>query len=178
MKKAFFKIHPLLVAIFPILALRNHNIIYVDLGSISRSLLLALLLAGIIWAVLTVVLKNSDKAGLITSMVMILFFSYGQIYLQFQTAFGFELRHRYLVLIFGTVLIGLSVLIRKLRNAAVLQQVLTVTGAVMVVFAVAQSAAYDINKFFVDAQARNQSKKQFTQLLSTIRRHPNCQTFI
>ncbi len=162
MKKNFFKIHPLLVAVFPILALRNHNLVYVDFSSIVRSLLIALLMAGVLWAVLTLIFRNSDKAGLITTVVMILFFSYGQVYLQIQNTFKFELRHRYLVLIFAVILVIAAVLILRMKSTDILQRTITVTAGVMVLFAVYQGAAYDLNKYWVNQKAGEESKQQIT----------------
>lgn len=164
MKKFLFKIHPLLVAVFPILALRNHNLVYVDFSSIIRSLLIALLTAGILWAILTLIFRNSDKAGLIATVVMILFFSYGQVYLQIQNAFNFELRHRYLVLIFAAILVVAAVLILRMKSTATLQQTITVTAGVMVIFAIYQGAAYDFNKYRINQQAGEQSKQQVDQV--------------
>ncbi len=164
MKKNFFKIHPLLVAVFPILALRNHNLVYVDFSSIVRSLLIALLMAGILWAVLTLIFRNSDKAGLITTVVMILFFSYGQVYLQIQNTFKFELRHRYLVLIFAAILAIVSILILRMKNTRTLQQTITVTAGVMVVFAIYQGAAYDFNKYLLNQKTGQETQQQVDQV--------------
>jgi len=40
LRKAFLGIYPFLLGYYPVFALRNHNIIYVDLPSILRTLLL------------------------------------------------------------------------------------------------------------------------------------------
>src|SRR5687767_13045911 len=97
MKNFLSSIYPFLYAIFPILALRNVNIVYVDIGSITRSIILSLLITGLLWVLLRLVAKNWDQAGLITTLIVLLFFSYGHAYLQAQSAFVEGIRHRHLL---------------------------------------------------------------------------------
>ncbi len=154
LKKIPANIHPFLFAIFPILALRNYNIIYVDFGSIMRSLILSCLIAGLLWLLLNAVTKNWDKAGLITTLTITLFFSYGHAYLQAQSAFGDAIHHRYLVLIFGILLAALSVIILRLQNVLGIKQFLTVVGLAMFSFSILQSASYDISAYRTNAHAK------------------------
>ena len=146
-------IHPFLFAIFPILALRNHNIVYVDLRAISRSLILSLAIAGMLWLLLRLMTKNWDRAGLITSLAMILFFSYGHVYVQIQLSAGEPISHRYLLAAFGIVFVFVSAIILRLRDIVGIKQFITVVGIVMIAFAVAQSAGYDISTYQANAQA-------------------------
>ena len=165
MKKFLSSIYPFLYAIFPILALRNVNIVYVDIGSITRSIILSLLITGLLWVLLRLVIKNWDQAGLITTLVILLFFSYGHAHLQAQSAFGEGIGHRHLLWMCGVIFIVLSVIILRLQQTSSVRQFLTTVGFVMLVFSIAQSAGYDIRTYRANAQAKA-DLKQPTQLTS------------
>lgn len=162
MKSKFVNIHPLFYAVFPILALRNYNINYVDLGSITRSLIISLFIACTLWATLTFITKNSDRAGLLTTLTMILFFSYGHVYLQLKAVTGVAIHHRQILLAFGVLFIILSILILRSKNSASLKQLLALTGIVMITLNVAQSAGHDINTYRTNTQARNKFEQTAT----------------
>jgi hypothetical protein len=153
MKKFLTDIHPLLIAIYPIVALRNFNIIYVDLLSIVRSIGISLLLTSLLWLLLRLFIGRSDRAGLVTTLAVILFFSYGHVYLQFQAIFGKAIRHSYLTLLFGAIFVLLSVLVLRLQNPRGIRQFLTVTAISLLGFSILQSASYDIRSYQVNAQA-------------------------
>lgn len=155
MKKRFVNIHPLLFAIFPILALRNYNIIYVDPGSIVRSLLTSLFIACALWAILAFVTKNSDRAGLLTTLTMILFFSYGHVYLQLKEISGDAIRHRNILLAFVFLFVSLTIIMLRLKNITGLKQFLAMTGTVMIILNIVQSAAHDFNTYRTNTQVRS-----------------------
>ncbi len=97
MKKLIFALYPFLIACYPILALRNHNIIYVDLASIVRTLLLAILLTAVIWSLLHLLLFHDwTRSGIAASLAMVLVFSYGHLHIQSARVFGEPIRHAYL----------------------------------------------------------------------------------
>lgn len=154
MKRILINVHPFLFAIYPIIALRNFNIIYVDLISIVRSVGISLLLTSLLWLLLRLFVGKADKTGLMTTLAVILFFSYGHIYLQFQVAFGRAIRHSYLILIFGAIFVLLSVLALRLQNTQGIRQFLTVTGFLLLGFSILQSASYDVLSSRANAQAR------------------------
>ena len=79
MKKPFI-IHPFLLAIFPILFLFSHNLGEASFLDIFVPMLIVLIATFLIFILLKFALKNSKKAGLITSVFLVLFFSYGHIY--------------------------------------------------------------------------------------------------
>lgn len=146
MKKFIGYSYPFLFASYPILALRNFNITYVAISSIFRPLILSIALAGIIWVVLRFLVKDWNKAGIITTIAIVLFFSYGHIFLQVEPIFGGTIRHRYLTIIFGGILIALSSLvIWKVKNTEKIVNFLTVMGSIMIVLSLVQSARYDIS---------------------------------
>ena len=77
-------IHPFLFAIHPALALFAHNIAFVAVDQIFRSLAITIAIPIIsvllLFYLLSFILKNKKKAGLIVSLFVFLFFSYGHFY--------------------------------------------------------------------------------------------------
>ena len=94
MKKFIGYLYPFFFAIYPILALRNFNIAYVETFSIVRPLIISVFATGIIWAALGMILRDKSKAGIITTLAVVLFFSYGHIFLQVEPILGGTIRHR------------------------------------------------------------------------------------
>ncbi|HSL43586.1 MAG TPA: hypothetical protein VK897_09155 [Anaerolineales bacterium] len=95
-----FPIHLLLFATYPILALLAINISEVDLSSGLRPLVLSLVLAGFLTLVLSFIYQDWRRAALISTIFLILFYSYGHIYILFKGVQidGFYLfRHRTLI---------------------------------------------------------------------------------
>src|ERR1044071_5965005 len=93
-------LHPLLFSIYPILALMAFNISEVDFSSGLRPLALSVLLAGLLILVFYAFFRDWKRAALISTLILILFFSYGHIYLLLKgvAVGGFYLfRHRTLV---------------------------------------------------------------------------------
>jgi cbb3-type cytochrome oxidase subunit 3 len=73
-------IHPFLFALFPTLFLYAHNIHMVQFTQTIPSLLVTLVLAILFYAVFLLALRNSRKAGIITSVFLVLFFSFGNFF--------------------------------------------------------------------------------------------------
>ena len=73
-------IHPFLVGIYPVLALLAYNIEEISAGSALRAIFVAFIFSALIFLISRWVLKDWRKAGLVASITLILFFSYGHIY--------------------------------------------------------------------------------------------------
>ena len=80
MKKSAPPIHPLLFAAYPALFLYAHNIDQVPPGAVVVPLALLLITAAGLWALLRLALRTWTKGGLILSMGLVVFFSYGHLY--------------------------------------------------------------------------------------------------
>ena len=76
MKKTII-IHPLFFAIYPILFLYAHNIGYVLLNEVLVLAAITVVFSILLFLLLKFILKSKEKAGLITSLFLLLFFSYG-----------------------------------------------------------------------------------------------------
>lgn len=73
-------LHPYLFSIFSILFLYANNISQTSASELLLPLALTLASTFIIWFILKSLLKDSKKAGIIVSVGLILFFSYGHIF--------------------------------------------------------------------------------------------------
>ena len=77
--KKYFIFHPFLLAIAPILSLYDHNKDATKLIFLFWPSVIALAAAGIIFGLIYLIIKNKNKAALISSVFIIMFFLFGQI---------------------------------------------------------------------------------------------------
>jgi hypothetical protein len=168
MKKFLTSLHPFLFALYPIFELRNHNITYVEVVSIVRPIILSILLTGLIWGILQLLFRNWQKSGIITTLVVIAFFTYGQVFIEIESAFGILMRHRQLTLIYAAILLALTVFILwKVKNPGTLTSFLTVTGAALTIFSVVRTVQYDL-AVYQSAQRSSNVQSSLTQTVSDI----------
>src|SRR5215216_3213050 len=73
-------IHPFFFAAYPILALLAFNVSETYLSAGLRPLVLSLLVAGILYLILHNIYQDWMRAALVSSIVLIAFYSYGHIY--------------------------------------------------------------------------------------------------
>jgi hypothetical protein len=147
-KKLRYSIYPFLIACYPILALRNHNIVYVDLASIVRTLLASILLTAIVWLVSFLLFRDWGKAGIATSLVMIIILSYGHLYNQSANVFGSPIRHSYLLTILAILYLAFVWL--ATRNPSALEisrNFMAYTALFLVVMSLGQSLYYDYGTY-------------------------------
>ena len=116
-------IHPFLFAIFPIILLYSQNIHLLPIEEIIIPILLVVGLSTISWIILNYFLRNMLKAGLIVSLFLVVFFSYGHVYniLDDVSFLGFDIgRHIFLLIpFFAALVLGIIFLLktkRKLNN--------------------------------------------------------------
>lgn len=79
----FFKkpwIHLVAFGAFPQISLLTINFVELNISDGYRSILVGLLLAGVTFLIVVQSIKNNEKAALITSLSIIIFFSYGHIF--------------------------------------------------------------------------------------------------
>jgi len=75
-----FPFHPLLVAVFPVLSLYAHNIYELLPASLVRPLTVSVLMTLVVAGVLLLAFRNFRKAAILTSVLLIWFFSYGHLH--------------------------------------------------------------------------------------------------
>ena len=112
-------LHPLLFAVYPGLALLAHNRTQLEPRDALRSLLISLAAALIAWGLLSRILGDGRRAAFLTSLGLLLFFTYGHVYYlargvpALSSSLG---RHRYLVLLWAAVLAAGVWVSRRVRD--------------------------------------------------------------
>jgi len=131
-------LHPIFLTIYTILALLATNIKEVEIQVAIRPLLISLAGTVIVLLVVRLILKDWRKAALVTSLLLILFFSYGHLYQFIRKApilgmnFG---RHRYLIVAYGVLLlIGLWWILGKLKDIPMATQLLNLVGLMLLIY--------------------------------------------
>ncbi|MBN2548628.1 MAG: hypothetical protein JXB15_05705 [Anaerolineales bacterium] len=134
--------HPFLLCLYPILALIAYNIDQVMMREIWRSLLATLICTGGLFGLLYLLTRNPERAGLVASLALILFFSYGHVY---RLVEGFHVgetligRADYLAALWAIIFINLGWFFsRRLRKTAGLTRYLNLVTALALTLPVFQ----------------------------------------
>jgi hypothetical protein len=144
-------LHPVLFAAYPVIALLANNIEEIKTAVALRALIMALGFSLILYASLRLLLKDRYKAGISTSAVLIVFFSYGHIYNYLEGRVIFDLalgRHRVLAptVVLVTILI-IAWIILKGKNIKLINSALN-----WIAFAALVIPLYQISSFEIRAQ--------------------------
>ena len=143
-------LHPIFFTTYPILALLATNIVEVEIQIAVRPLLISLAGTVIVLLVVRLILKDWRKAALVTTLLLILFFSYGHLYqfIRKTPIFGVNVgRHRYLIVAYSALLlIGLWWILGKLKDIPMATQLLNVVGLVLLIY-----PSFQIFNFFSQA---------------------------
>jgi len=149
-KKPFF-IHQFLFALYPILAIYSHNINEATFTQTLTPTIYTLTLTAIVFLVNSIIFKNFQKAGIITTLFLLLFFSYGHIFnmlLKQGWVQGWVLLYRQLTYIFEFIvfcLIFLSVsyfIFKKDKKMSNLTIFLNIVSIVLILILLANITAY------------------------------------
>ena len=153
--------HPLLFAVYPVLALLAHNISEVPLAEVIRPLIASVIGSGFLLLLLRFILKNWHKAGLITTAVVLWFFSYAHIYNLLKTSdldlFSTIGRHRYFVPISVALFAGVCWwVIRRQTSQIQLTNLLNLVSAISLVLPLYTITAFEL-------RTAGQAQLDFTQ---------------
>ncbi len=105
-KKKTIVFHPFLIALYPVLALLAYNIIQLDPIYAVRAILLTVVISVILYLVALLITRDRNKGGLLASLALILFLTYGHIYNLLENK-SFLGHHRYLMILW-LVLFGVG----------------------------------------------------------------------
>jgi len=151
--------HTLLFALYPVLALFAVNIREVSNSVIWRPLFISLTGAILLLVVTRLILRDWLKASLITSFIIILFYTYGRLYEVLKTtplAAMNVVRHRYLAVLFVVILaLGSWLMIRTIRDFKPITGILNAIAVVLVILPGYQIASYSINTSSGEQAASN-----------------------
>ncbi len=97
-KKKALVFHPLLIGLYPVLALLAYNIIQLDPIYAVRAIVVTLLISVLIFALALLITRERHKAGLLASLALFLFLTYGHVYnlLENRSYLG---HHRFMIII-------------------------------------------------------------------------------
>lgn len=145
-----FPWHPYLLAVFPTLALLANNLQEIEMAEALRAVLVSLAGAVFLTAVLRLAVKDWHKAAAISSLVLVLFFSYGHSYnlLESHSLAGVSLgRHRILALLY-LVIFGAGVwwITRPGRELRLLNRTIDIMMTAAVVLPVLQISVYSFQE--------------------------------
>ena len=138
-------LHPFLFALYPVAAMLAFNAADVRLGEGVRSLLLALILAGALFLTARLVVGESRRAAMATTLALLLIFSYGHVY-RWMGGLGplgeALARHRYLVPAWAALMAGGTWLILRVGiDRSAWTQALNVAALALLILPAAQIAA-------------------------------------
>ncbi|KKR69671.1 MAG: hypothetical protein UU13_C0024G0004 [Candidatus Nomurabacteria bacterium GW2011_GWB1_40_7] len=102
-------LHPLLIAAFPILFLYSHNMGEVSLKDAIAPLIAAVTITSIVWLCAKLIIKNNEKAGLISFFFIISSFFYGHAYDQLKNYT--HNTHQYLLILWVAAFFAFSVIV-------------------------------------------------------------------
>jgi hypothetical protein len=143
-------LYPLLFAAYPTLALISVNINEVTLSVSVRPLLISMLAGLALMGLLAWLLRSWEKSALLTALLLVGFFSYGQVYtgLQTVTLLGEPLgRHRYLAPFFGALLLAGSAFILRARvSLAAWNRAAGIMGLVLVLLPLLSLTPYIVDE--------------------------------
>ncbi len=151
-----FPLHPFLFAIYPVLALLAFNISDVDFSSGLRPLVLSALVAGLLILIFYLFYRDWRRTALISTILLILFFSYGHVYLLLKGVNVNLFRHRTLVpLWFGLAALMIWCASRKSLNITSATYTLNIVGLFLLILPLIQ-----LTSFFVQSRTSQTSAEK------------------
>jgi hypothetical protein len=140
--------YTLLVAIYSPMALIAYNVGQVQFDAALRSLVIIVVTVFILTSLLIFLVGDPHKAGLIVSLALILFFSYGHVYDLIAKANISGLligRHRFLLIVYGLFFfVAVFWILKSKRSFAQWSSTLTTIAIVALIFPIYQLLAYQV----------------------------------
>lgn len=163
-----FPFYPLLFAAYPVVALMGININEAEPGLLWRPLIVLVLIGLALLALLKLLLKDWDRAAVVLSILIFLFFIYGHLYLylkKIEIAGVIIGRHRFMFP-FWIVLAALGVwwAVRFLRDPRRLTPVLNIVSIFLLLYPSFQITTYVVQKEQADREAQAAAQLQGTSL--------------
>ncbi|MCK4824197.1 hypothetical protein KA005_51070, partial [bacterium] len=151
---------PFLFSIYPVLSLIAFNISEMSLEDGIRALILSMFLTLIIYILLAVVIRNPIKSSMLTTLIVVMIFSYGHSYdiVNSVTIFGNSLgRHRYLVIVYIAIfVIAFWLVLRSERNMISLTKILNIISFSLLIIPLYQIIDYQLERRQAYKEIRNE----------------------
>ncbi len=141
-----WNLHPFFFAAYPVLAVLAYNIEEVYTQAALRSLLVALLLGGLLYALLARLLHDRPRAAVLVTTLLIFFFLYGQLYNELRLLPGIGQllgRHRVLAPLWLVLILAAGwKIVRRKGDWTTATRLLNTMGLLLVVFSLANLGLY------------------------------------
>ncbi|MEN8242935.1 MAG: sulfatase-like hydrolase/transferase [Chloroflexota bacterium] len=160
MKKTKWYEHltPLFLAIFPILSLALENIEFIHLSSLFRSLLISVIAAAIFYLLLSLILKDKRKSGILAGLLVFMLLTYGNVFLFLEGRLGDAVDHRTLLGIYALLYFLVGVLIiSKVQNAKDYNLAILTGGLVIVLYLLISIGFYEYKVYRSEVSAQESS---------------------
>ena len=144
-------LHPFLLSIFPIIFLLSNNIQLLSLQDVVFPIFLILGFVFILWIFLGKLIKNKIKSGLIISLGLVLFFSYGHVY---NLVVGIPIGDLHVgnkILLFPFIIsfiLGISFFLKTKRNLTNATTIVNGISIVLIVISLGNIVTYGLNDNF------------------------------
>jgi hypothetical protein len=149
----------ILLSFYPLLFLWSNNKTEIDAAAVLRPLIFTFLLALILYAILYLIFRDLFKAALYGSLMLILFYSYGQVYTWIREITGdvYASRHRILGLIYAGIFLASSWGIYK-RGARLrkYRQIFNIVCLVLILVPISQLGIYYISSLKTSDHSLNE----------------------
>lgn len=156
-------LHPFLFAIYPPLFLLEHNLHELEPIEGLRAILISLIVSAFIFIVLRLLLKNWQRAALVTTVFMVMFYAYGHVRTLIPGVMvgGVPIyAHRYTFPVWIVITLLLMWLVGwKVKKPGEITPYLNILGLVLIVTVVIQGALY-VFQFGRGLSAKTQEKLQ------------------
>lgn len=141
-------IHPVLFGLYPVLFLMSANLGEIPFHESWRAIFVVIFVSILLWIFLRLILKNTQKAALITTFLIIAFFAYGHLYNflgQENVLSGALRRHRYTIPLFaGIITLSIWWAVKRSVNFGKTTRVFNLVSLALIVFPAAQIISFEI----------------------------------
>jgi len=152
--KKFNIIHLFLIALFPVLIIYSQNIHEIPIQEIILPTSLIFFVAILLWLLVRFIIKDSEKSALIISLLLVLSFSYGHVYLlvdDFTLGNSDIGRHQYLLIPFViSLIVGTYYIVKTkghLNNASTIFNAIGGTVLAVVIIGIVTYSIENIDSF-------------------------------
>ena len=173
--KKFNIIHPFLISLLPVLFIYSQNAREMSIQEIILPALSIFFAAVLLWLLVRFIIKNNEKSGLIISLLLVLSFSYGHIFLlvdDFTLENSDIGRHRYLVIPFAiSFIVGTYYFVKtkiKLNKVTTIVNVFAGTFLAVILINVGTYNIENIDSFDSELITSNTSLSVADTLIETI----------
>ena len=146
--KRYLSLHPFLFAIYPVLFLWGHNKDFIGFSQVWKPLMTIIFFTLLFFLIVRLLLRNTLKAGITTSLLIFVFSAYMQIYKFFRLPIFEEIlliRHRMLIPpLAATLIYALWKIISTKTDLKNLNIFFNIVGVVLIVTPIIQIVGYNL----------------------------------